>query len=67
MDDLDRVVVIGIAGGTEHHRAEAQLADRDAAASQRPAVHGELLKSPRPSRGGDGICFRANGQPVRSL
>ena len=39
VDDPDRVVVIGVAERAEHHRAEAQLTDRDAAASQRSMVH----------------------------
>ena len=41
VDDPDRVVVIGVAEGAEHHRAQAQLADRDAGASQRSVFHGE--------------------------
>ena len=33
VDDADGVVVVGVAPGAEHHRAEAHLADRDAGAS----------------------------------
>src|SRR5439155_2404042 len=40
VDDADRLVVVGLAPGAEHHGAEAQLADRDAGASQRTVVHG---------------------------
>ena len=39
MDDPDRVVMIGVAKGAEHHRAQAQRADRDAGASQGSVVH----------------------------
>ena len=38
VDDLDRVFVIGVAETAEHHRAQAQLAHRDAAASERPVL-----------------------------
>jgi hypothetical protein len=47
VNDLDSVVVVGVAGGAEHHRAEAQLADGDAGASQGSVIHGELLGWPR--------------------
>jgi len=40
VDDPDRVVVVTVAERAEHHRAEAQLTDRDAGASQWPIVHG---------------------------
>jgi hypothetical protein len=40
VDDPDRVGVIGVAPGAEHHRAEAQLADRHAGPSQRAMLHG---------------------------
>ena len=33
VDDADGLVVVGVAPGAEHHRAEAHLADRDAGAS----------------------------------
>jgi hypothetical protein len=39
VDDPDRGVVIGVAGGTEHHRAEAQLADGDPGPAQGAVVH----------------------------
>jgi hypothetical protein len=39
MDDLDRLVVIGLTPLAEHHRAEAQLADRYAGSSQWSQVH----------------------------
>jgi hypothetical protein len=41
------------AGVRDHPRAQAQLADRDAGASQRSVVHGELLVRPRADRGGE--------------
>jgi hypothetical protein len=40
VDDADRLVVVGVAPGAEHHGAEAQLADGDAGASQQVMVHG---------------------------
>ena len=43
VDDADRVVVVGVAPGAEHHRAEAELRDLDAGASERAVVHGVVL------------------------
>jgi hypothetical protein len=43
VDDADRLVVVGLTPGAEHHRAEAQLADRDAGASQWAVLHRLLL------------------------
>ena len=43
VDDPDRVVVIGVAPGAEHHRPETQRADLDSGASQRAVLHGFLL------------------------
>jgi hypothetical protein len=40
VDDADRVVVVGVAPGAEHHRAEAELGDLDAGASEWAVVHG---------------------------
>src|SRR6185295_20336639 len=40
VDDADAVVVVGVAPGAEHHRAEAELRDLDAGASERAVVHG---------------------------
>jgi hypothetical protein len=40
VDDADRVVVVGVAPGAEHHRAEAELRDLDAGASERAVIHG---------------------------
>ncbi len=39
MDDLDRLIVVGVAEGAEHHRAKAHLADRDAGAAQGAVLH----------------------------
>jgi hypothetical protein len=39
VDDADGVVVVGVAPGAEHHRAQAELADRDARAPQESIVH----------------------------
>ena len=39
VDDADRVVVILVAPGAEHHRAEAELRDLDAGASERAVLH----------------------------
>jgi hypothetical protein len=47
MNDPDAFVVVLVAPVAEHHRAEAQLADRDAGASQKAMLHG-LLLSERP-------------------
>ena len=44
VDDADRVVVVGVAPGAEHHRAEAELRDLDAGASERAVVHGSGLR-----------------------
>ena len=38
VDDADRVVLVGVAPGAEHHRAEAELGDLDAGASERAVV-----------------------------
>ena len=48
VDDPDRLVVVGVAPGAEHHRAEAQLADRDAGAPQGSVFH---RRSPQPAAG----------------
>ena len=40
VDDADRVVVVGVAPCAEHHRAEAELRDLDAGASERAVFHG---------------------------
>ncbi|HEY5294483.1 MAG TPA: hypothetical protein VIJ70_03310 [Gaiellaceae bacterium] len=34
VDDRDRLVVVGVAPGAEHHRAQAERADLDAGAAQ---------------------------------
>ena len=39
VDDPDRLVVVGVAPRAEHHRAEAELADRDAGAPERSQFH----------------------------
>src|SRR5262245_11750588 len=39
VDDADRVVVIGVAPRPEHHRAETQLAYRDAGTSEQATFH----------------------------
>jgi hypothetical protein len=44
VDDADRLVVVGVAPGAEHHRAEAQLANRNAGAPEQVVFH-ELLWS----------------------
>ena len=65
VDDLDRVVVIGVAERAEHHRAQAQLADRDAGAPQGPVFHDELLPAAASqSRQVDRIGLPAGGEPV---
>jgi hypothetical protein len=43
VDDADALVVIRVAPGTEHHRAEAQLGDRNAGAPQHALLHQWLL------------------------
>src|SRR5204862_7900278 len=40
VDDADGVVVVLVAPGAEHHRAEAELRDLDAGASQGAVLHG---------------------------
>src|SRR6202044_1687961 len=40
VDDADAVVVVGIAPGAEHHRAEAERGDLCASGSKRAVVHG---------------------------
>jgi len=44
VDDPNRLVVIRVAPGAEHHRPEAELAHRDASASELAALH-ELAPS----------------------
>jgi hypothetical protein len=44
VDDADRVVVVGVAPSAEHHRAEAELRDLDAGASERAVVHRSGLR-----------------------
>ena len=39
MDDPDRLVVVGVAPGAEHHGPEAERADLDAGAAERAIVH----------------------------
>jgi hypothetical protein len=39
VDDPDGLVVVGVAPGAEHHRAEAKLADRHAGASEWSQFH----------------------------
>ena len=39
VDDPDRLVVVGVAPRAEHHRAEAELADRHAGATQLAMLH----------------------------
>ena len=39
MDDPDAPVVVGVAPGAEHHRAEAQRADLDSRTAERTQVH----------------------------
>jgi hypothetical protein len=43
VDDPDALVVVGVAPVAEHHRAEAELADRDTGASERAMLRGLLL------------------------
>ena len=45
VDDPDRVVVVGVAPGAEHHRAEAELADRDACVPELTVFHGHSRSS----------------------
>ena len=46
VDDPDRLVVVRVAPRPEHHGAEAELADRDAGASQRALLHICSILSP---------------------
>ena len=39
VDDANRVVVVGVAPGAEHHRAEAQLTDLDPGTSEFTKFH----------------------------
>ena len=39
VDDADRLVVVRVAPGAEHHRAEAERADADAGAAERAVLH----------------------------
>ena len=39
VDDADRLVVVGVAPGAEHHRAEAERADLHAGAAERAVLH----------------------------
>src|SRR5581483_8250551 len=39
MDDPDRFLVIGVAPGAEHHRAETEPAHADAGTTERPVLH----------------------------
>ena len=57
VDDPDRLVVIGVAPRAEHHRAEAELADGDAGASQLAMLHG-CSSSPRHCVGLGHRCLR---------
>jgi hypothetical protein len=43
VDDADRVVVIAVPPGAEHHRAETQRADLHARATEAPILHAETL------------------------
>src|SRR4051794_16480221 len=43
MDDADGLVVVGIAPGAEHHRAETELADRYAGATEWAMLHGTIM------------------------
>ena len=45
MDDPNRLVVIRVAPRAEHHRAEAELAHRDASAAEVAMLHSLLLSS----------------------
>ena len=47
VDDPDRVVVVGVAPGAEHHRPEAQRADLYAGASECAVVHGRSVPAGR--------------------
>jgi hypothetical protein len=40
VDDPDRLVVVALAPGAEHHRAEAERTDLDPGASERAVLHG---------------------------
>src|SRR5581483_10714520 len=51
LDDPDRLVAIGVAPGTEHHRAEAEPADPDAGPAERAVLH---LVGPTEPGGGAG-------------
>ena len=55
VDDPDAVVVVRVAPGAEHHRAEAERGDLDAGAAERAVVHpgdpSDVL--PRLAREGD--------------
>src|SRR4029079_7920318 len=58
VDDPDRLVVVRVAPGAKHHRAEAKLADRDAGASQGPVLHTCSLRClERPARGRDALLL----------
>ena len=62
MHDAHAVVVVGVAVLPEHHRAEAQPADRDAGAAECRVLH--VAPSPRtPNRSGP---YRLSGTPQRS-
>ena len=43
VDDADRLVVVGVAPGPEHHRAEAERADADARAAELALLHAETV------------------------
>ena len=67
VDDPHRVVVIGVAEGPKHHRAQAHLADRDSGATEGSIVHEEvsvLLRAVRAARHIDG---RASSVTQREL
>jgi hypothetical protein len=50
VDDPDRLVVVGVAPGAEHHRAEAQRADLHAGTAERAVLH--VLEPTRLPQGG---------------
>src|SRR5205823_2497239 len=41
VDDADRLVVVGVAPGAEHHGSEAELADRHAGPAEEVLLHGQ--------------------------
>jgi AcrR family transcriptional regulator len=65
VDDSDRVGVVGVAEGAEHHAAEAELADVHPRAPERSVLHNALLRVPQPRLGAALARIElAGGEPV---